>query len=45
MLIFTGADGNYALQAQVWMLSLVKTQKSPVRVVVFGNSWSRHEVT
>ena len=39
MLIFTGADGNYALQAQVWMLSLVKTQKSPVRVVVFGNGW------
>jgi lipopolysaccharide biosynthesis glycosyltransferase len=40
MLIFTGADGNYALQAQVWMLSLVKTQKSSVRVVVFGNGWS-----
>jgi lipopolysaccharide biosynthesis glycosyltransferase len=40
MLIFTGADGNYALQAQVWMLSLVKTQKSAVRVVVFGNGWS-----
>ena len=39
MLIFTGADGNYALQAQVWMLSLVKTQKSAVRVVVFGNGW------
>ena len=40
MLIFTGADGNYALQAQVWMLSLVKTQWSPVRVMVFGNGWS-----
>ena len=40
MLMFTGADGNYALQAQVWMLSLVKTQRSPVRVVVFGNGWS-----
>ena len=40
MLIFTGADGNYALQAKVWMLSLVKTQKSSVRVVVFGNGWS-----
>ena len=38
--MFTGADGNYALQAQVWMLSLVKTQRSPVRVVVFGNGWS-----
>jgi lipopolysaccharide biosynthesis glycosyltransferase len=40
MLIFTGADGNYALQAQVWMLSLVKTQCKSVRVVVFGNGWS-----
>ena len=40
MLIYTGADGNYALQAQVWMLSLVKTQRTSVRVVVFGNGWS-----
>jgi lipopolysaccharide biosynthesis glycosyltransferase len=40
MLIFTGADGNYALQTQVWLLSLVKTQRTPVRVVVFGNCWS-----
>ena len=40
MLIFTGADGNYALQTQVWMLSLVKTQRSKVEVVVFGNGWS-----
>ena len=39
MLIYTGADGNYALQTQVWMLSLVKTQRTPVRVVVFGNGW------
>ena len=43
MLIFTGADGNYALQAQVWMLSLVKTQRSAVRVVVFGNGWSNKD--
>lgn len=40
MLIYTGADGNYALQAQVWMLSLVKTQSTSVQVVVFGNGWS-----
>jgi lipopolysaccharide biosynthesis glycosyltransferase len=40
MLIFTGADGDYALQAQVWMLSMVRTQRSSVRVVVFGNGWS-----
>ena len=39
MLIYTGADGNYALQAQVWILSLAKTQRTPVRVVVFGNGW------
>jgi lipopolysaccharide biosynthesis glycosyltransferase len=43
MLLFTGADGNYALQTQVWMLSLVKTQHSPVRVVVFGNGWRRKD--
>ncbi len=41
MLIFTGADGNYALQAQVWMLSLAKTQRKPVQVVIFGNGWSK----
>ena len=40
MLIYTGADSTYVLQAQVWMLSLVKTQRSPVRVVVLGNGWS-----
>jgi lipopolysaccharide biosynthesis glycosyltransferase len=40
MLIFTGADGNYALQAQVWFMSLVKTQCVPTRVLVFGNGWS-----
>ena len=40
MLIYTGADSNYVLQAQVWMLSLVKTQRSPVRVVVLGTGWS-----
>jgi lipopolysaccharide biosynthesis glycosyltransferase len=40
MLIYTGADGNYALQAQVWMLSLIKTQCTSVQVVVFGNGWS-----
>ena len=40
MLIFTGADGNYALQAQVWFLSLVKTQQVSTRVLIFGNGWS-----
>jgi len=40
MFIYTGADGNYALQAQVWFLSLVKTQHVSTRVVIFGNGWS-----
>jgi lipopolysaccharide biosynthesis glycosyltransferase len=43
MLIFTGADGNYALQTQVWFLSLVRTQRSPVQVVVFGNGWNNKD--
>lgn len=41
--IYTAADGNYALQAQVLLLSLVKTQKSRTRLIVFGNGWSVRE--
>ena len=41
MLIYTGADGNYALQTQVLMLSLVETQFHQTRLVVFGNNWSK----
>jgi len=43
MLVFTAADGNYALQAQVWFRSLTKTQTSDVRVVVFGNGWNQRD--
>jgi lipopolysaccharide biosynthesis glycosyltransferase len=45
MLIFTGADGNYALQAQVLMHSLVKTQHQKVRLMVFGNNWKARDVS
>lgn len=44
-LVYTAADGNYFLQAQVLLLSLVKTQTANTRLVVFGNNWSRKEVT
>ena len=43
MLIFTGADGNYALQTQVWFVSLIKTQRIPTRVKIFGNGWSERD--
>ena len=45
MLIYTGADGNYALQTQVLMLSLTKTQSHQIRFVVFGNDWSKKNKT
>lgn len=43
-IIFTAADGNYHLQAQTLMLSLVKTQKSRTRLLIFGNGWSDREI-
>lgn len=43
-LVYTAADGNYFLQAQVLLLSLVRTQKEPTRLVVFGNGWSGVEL-
>jgi len=42
-LIYTAADGNYALQAQVLLLSLVRTQSQPTHLVIFGNKWSNKE--
>lgn len=41
MLIYTAADGNYALQALVLLKSLNLTQKQDFRFVIFGNGWSR----
>lgn len=42
--MYTAADGNYFLQAQVLLLSLVRTQKERTRLVVFGNGWSDKEL-
>ena len=44
ILIYTAADGNYALQAQVLFGSIVKTQSHPVHLIVFGNGWKQKEV-
>jgi lipopolysaccharide biosynthesis glycosyltransferase len=44
MIIYTAADGNYALQAQVLFGSLIKTQTNPVHLIVFGNGWKPKEV-
>ena len=43
-LVYTAADGNYFLQAQVLLLSLVKTQRARTRLVVFGNGWNNKEL-
>ncbi len=42
-LIYTAADGNYALQAKVLLLSLVRTQTNSTHLVVLGNGWSAKE--
>lgn len=41
--IYTAADGNYSLQAQVLALSLRKTQSSRTYLTVFGNRWNDKE--
>lgn len=41
--IYTAADGNYALQAQVLAFSLQKSQVEDTELTVFGNGWSSHE--
>jgi lipopolysaccharide biosynthesis glycosyltransferase len=43
-LIYTAADGNYALQAQVLVRSLVLTQNVPTVVKIFGNGWAPSEL-
>ena len=42
-LIYTAADGNYALQAKVLLLSLVRTQANSTHLVVLGNGWTAKE--
>ncbi len=43
-LIYTAADGNYALQAQVLLRSLVITQNKPTVLKIFGNGWTKEEI-
>lgn len=44
-LIYTAADGNYALQAEVLMLSLLRTQKNPTRLLILGNGWKKRDIS
>jgi lipopolysaccharide biosynthesis glycosyltransferase len=44
ILIYTAADGNYALQAQVLFGSIIKTHSHPVHLIIFGNDWKTKEV-
>jgi len=41
--IYTAADVNYLLQAQVLLESLVRTQAEATELVVFGSGWTRVE--
>lgn len=43
MLIYTAADGNYALQAMVLLKSLNMTQESGFTFLIFGNGWSKKD--
>lgn len=44
ILIYTAADGNYALQAQVLFGSIRKTHIHPVHLIIFGNGWKKKEL-
>ena len=44
ILIYTAADGNYALQAQVLFGSIIKTHLRPVHLIIFGNGWKSREI-
>ena len=43
-LIYTAADGSYALQAQVLLKSLVITQNESTVLKIFGNGWAKEEI-
>jgi len=43
-LIYTAADGSYALQAQVLLKSLVITQNTPTTLKIFGNGWAKADI-
>lgn len=42
--VYTAADANYLLQAQVFLRSLSHTQLGPTHVLVFGSGWSQAQV-
>ena len=44
ILLYTAADGNYALQAQVLFGSIIKTHTHHVHLIIFGNGWKTKEV-
>ena len=44
ILIYTAADGNYALQAQVLFSSIIKTHTCEVHLIIFGNGWKPHDL-
>ena len=39
-LVYTAADVNYLLQAQVLLRSLSATQNAPLHLIVFGSGWT-----
>lgn len=44
ILIYTAADGNYALQAQVLFSSIIKTHTGEVHLIIFGNGWKPRDL-
>jgi len=43
-IVYTAADVNYRLQAEVLLASLVATQTSPTKLIVFGASWTASDI-
>ena len=44
ILIYTAADGNYTLQAQVLFGSIINTHTCEVHLIIFGNSWKPRDL-
>ena len=44
ILIYTAADGNYTLQAQVLFGSIIKTHTCEVHLIIFGNNWKPRDL-
>jgi lipopolysaccharide biosynthesis glycosyltransferase len=43
-IIYTAADGKYALQAQVLVRSLAITQSEQTLIKIFGNGWKQIDI-